>query len=51
MAGDRIEKFLSESEIRSILAKERLHRGHGEWEDWRNTHRPDPSKTEVCTSL
>lgn len=47
----RLQHFLNESEIRSILIRERFHRDHGEWDEWRNTYHPDNSKTEVHTSL
>lgn len=51
MTDTRIKQFLDESEIRSVLIRERFHRDHGEWEDWRKTYHPDPSRTEVHTSL
>ena len=47
----RLLRLINESEIRDVLIRERFHRDHGEWKEWRETYHPDASKTEVHTSL
>lgn len=45
-----METILAESEIRSLLTKERYYRDVGEWEKLRDCYHPDSAETLIKVS-